>query len=414
MTRKAATRPTTCSASTRSRACWETRTRWSGCRTSCPTTGIADLSNLIVINYLLERDRLAEVTPNLTTEDRYHARTQLDSRRSALASRLSEALRRAYGVSSPDDTDLGPRATDPVMTLARDLEPRLPAGQAIKSAFHHLCFQLLDHRYPTHPDFDPNGRGVPVRSNELEVVLDAVEHAAQDKVGRYEVPTRADIAVLKKIANPLKLGVMHEAAFVLNRDWPDILHRKAAGADQVTVTQLREWIKADQPGLPEIVQNLVIASYAIQADKAWVRAGRPIDAPKLDKITSDMVLRSQELPSEAEFELRLPGRQGIFRIQRQPVRSLRSVHALADAIRRNASGRLPAAEKLTDELAEHASTLGLSDDEPRMATSGRGHGAAGQAGGDHRRHRDGPCPGRCRPAARERLLPGSPGERRDW
>ena len=85
----------------------ETRTRWSGCRTSCPTTGIADLSNLIVINYLLERDRLAEVTPNLTADDRYHARTQLDSRRSALTSRLSEALRRAYGVSSPDDADLG-------------------------------------------------------------------------------------------------------------------------------------------------------------------------------------------------------------------------------------------------------------------------------------------------------------------
>ena len=193
--------------------------------------------------------------------------------------------------------------------------------------------------------------------------------AAQDKVGRYEVPTRADIAVLKKIANPLKLGVMHEAAFVLNHDWPDMLNRKAAGADQVTVAQLREWIKADQPGLPEIVQNLVIASYAIQADKAWVRAGRPIDAPKLDKITSDMVLRSQELPSEAEFETASARAQGIFRIQRQPVRSLRSVHALADAIRRNATSRLPVAQNLTDELAGHASTLGLSDDEPRMATS---------------------------------------------
>jgi len=330
---------------------------------------IADLSNLIVINYLLERDRLAEVTPNLTTEDRYHARTQLDSRRSALTSRLSEALRRAYGVSSPDGTDLGPRAAEPVMTLARDLAPRLPAGQAIKGAFQHLCFQLLDHRYPTHPDFDPTGRGVPVRPNELEVVLDAVEHAKQDRVGRYEVPNRADIAVLKKIANPLKLGMMHEAAFVLNRDWPDILNRKAAGADQAAIAQLREWIKADQPGLPEIVQNLIIASYAIQADKAWVRAGRPVEAPKLDKITSDMVLRSQELPSEAEFETASARAQGIFRIQRQPVRSVRSVHALAEAIRRNAAGRLPAAQELGAELADHASTLGLSDDEPRMVTS---------------------------------------------
>ena len=68
----------------------------------------ADLSALIVINYVLERDRLTEVTPTWTADDRHHARTQLDSRRSALTARLREALRRAYGVSSHDGGDLGP------------------------------------------------------------------------------------------------------------------------------------------------------------------------------------------------------------------------------------------------------------------------------------------------------------------
>jgi hypothetical protein len=43
-----------------------------------------DLSNLVVINYVLERDRLADLTPNLTADDRYHARAQLESRRDAL------------------------------------------------------------------------------------------------------------------------------------------------------------------------------------------------------------------------------------------------------------------------------------------------------------------------------------------
>ena len=331
---------------------------------------MADLSNLIVINYLLERDRLAEVTPNLTTDDRYHARTQLDSRRSALTSRLSEALRRAYGVNSPDDTDLGAarrRAGDDAGPRPRSAPARRAgASRAPSSTCASSCLTTATRRTPTLIRTD---EGCRVRSTNSRSCSDAVEHAAQDKVGRYEVPTRADIAVLKKIANPLKLGVMHEAAFVLGRDWPDILNRKAAGADQVTVPQLREWIEAEQPGLPEIVQNLIIACYAIQADKAWVRAGRPIDVPKLDKITDDMVLRGQELPSEEEFETASARAQGIFRIQRQPVRSVRSVHALADAIRRNATGRLPAAQELTDELADHASTLGLSDDEPRMATS---------------------------------------------
>ena len=31
-----------------------------------------DRLNAIVINYLLERDRLTQVTPNLTAEDRHH------------------------------------------------------------------------------------------------------------------------------------------------------------------------------------------------------------------------------------------------------------------------------------------------------------------------------------------------------
>ena len=186
----------------------------------------SDLSTLIVINYVLERDRLTEITPTLTADDRHRARTQLDSRRSALIARLREALRRAYGVNSPDEVDLGPLAAEQVMTLVRGLQPRMPAGQGMKGAFERFCGQLLSHRFPGHPDFDPNGRGVPLRPTELDTVLGVVDLAAQDKVGRYEVP-RGDIATLKKIANPLKLGVMHEAAFVLAHDWPGLINKKS-------------------------------------------------------------------------------------------------------------------------------------------------------------------------------------------
>ena len=122
----------------------------------------SDLSTLIVINYVLERDRLTEITPTLTADDRHRARTQLDSRRSALIARLREALRRAYGVNSPDEMDLGPLAAEQVMTLVRGLQPRMPAGQGMKGAFERFCGQLLSHRFPGHPDFDPNGRGVPL------------------------------------------------------------------------------------------------------------------------------------------------------------------------------------------------------------------------------------------------------------
>jgi hypothetical protein len=318
----------------------------------------ADLSALIVINYLLERDRLAEVTPLWTAEDRHHARTQLESRRSALTSRLTEALRRAYGVASPDDADLGTRAADQVLTLARGLEPRIAAGQGMRGAFEGFCGQLLSHRFPAHPDFDPNGSGRELKPAELETVLSVVELAAQDKVGRCEVP-RGDIATLKKIANPLKLGVMHEAAFVLLHEWPDLINRKAAGREPVTVRQLRDWIDEAQRGLPASVQQLIIACYAIQEDKAWLRAGQPIEMPALSRLADDMALRGQDLPTEEEFEQALSRAAGIFGVRREPVRTARSVHAIAQAVRRQAVAWLAGTESLAAELDEHAVTLSL-------------------------------------------------------
>jgi hypothetical protein len=40
-----------------------------------------------------------------------------------------------------------------------------------------LSFQLLDHLYPGHPDFDPNVRGQELKATELETVVRAVEAA---------------------------------------------------------------------------------------------------------------------------------------------------------------------------------------------------------------------------------------------
>lgn len=131
---------------------------------------------------------------------------------------LREAPRRAYGVIGATDEDLGPRAPEQVLTLARDLAPRIAGGQGMRTAFDGCCSQLLSHRFPSHSDFDQNGSRVPVKSRELDKVLAVVELAAQDSVGRCEVDARPDVATLKKVANPLKIGTMHEQVFVLSRE----------------------------------------------------------------------------------------------------------------------------------------------------------------------------------------------------
>src|SRR5262249_29974083 len=155
------------------------------------------------------------------------------------------------------------------------------------------------------------------------------------KVRRYEVP-RNDVATLKKVANPLKIGVMHDQAFVLLTEWADLLARKSASAAEVSLGTLRGWIQQQMHGLPHQEQRLIVAGYAIQADMAWLRGGRPIDAPQLSNVTDDMLLRSQELPTPEEFELASSRAAGIFHIAREPVRTARSVHSLAVKVRRSA------------------------------------------------------------------------------
>jgi hypothetical protein len=334
------------------------------------TRRLDDLSDLIVISHVLRPGVLEDLTPNLTAEDRHHARLQLESRRSALGARLRDAVKRAYGVASPEDEDLGPRAESHVHSLDPGVEARPQVGQGLGNALRGLCYQLLDYRYPRHPDFDPQGRRQAVRPVELAMVLRTVEQAAQDAVGRYE-PPRPDISVLRRIANPLGLGVMHEAAFVLGDEWKQRLDRRTGGRDEVTVAQLRGWLEEEQPGLPVGVRDLVIASYAIQADRAWARPGGGVisPSPELSAIRPDLVLRSQELPSSSEFEQAARRAEKIFGVPRQPVRSARATNAIARDVRDRAGGLLPSAETLTGALEAHAVTLGLTQDSPRLATA---------------------------------------------
>jgi hypothetical protein len=328
-----------------------------------------DLSDLIVISHVLRPGVLEDLTPNLTAEDRHHARLQLDSRQAALTARLREAVKRAYGVASQEDEDLGARTDTHLFSLDAGVEPRPQVGQGLGTALRGLCYQLLDHRYPRHPDFDPQGRRQAVKAMELTTVLRAVEQAAQNPVGRYE-PPQADRQVLRRIANPLGIGVMHEAAFVLQDDWKQLLDRKVAGRAEVTVTQLRGWVEDEKQGMPESVQDLVIACYAIQADRAWTRPAGPVMAPpELTAIRPELVLRSQDLPSQEEFDRASKRAEGIFGVARQPVRSNRAANAIARRVRQQAGDLLTAAEALTEALEMHAQTLGLDGSAPRFATA---------------------------------------------
>ena len=255
-----------------------------------------------------------------------------------------------------------------MLTLAGSLEPRLLVGQGLRRRLHRLCFQLLDHRFPGTPTLIRTDRARAPVSRTRHRGCGAVEQAAQDKVGRYEVP-RGDLATLKKIANPLKLGVMHEQAFVLLHDWPRADRPEGRPATPRSRSpSSAAGSRRSSPACPP-VQNLVVVCYAIQADKEWLRGGQPMPAPGAGRVTDDMVLRGQELPTEAEFDEASRRAEGIFGVPREPVRSARAVQAIARCSAQGRSDCAPRPNRCQDELEQHAQTLGLDDDSPRMATS---------------------------------------------
>jgi hypothetical protein len=333
---------------------------------------MTELGDLVRINHVLERrDRLDELTPTLTGEDRHHARTQLNSRQAALTTRMLEALRRAYGLASPEDTDLGARSDEPVIALDSRLELRPPAGLGFGDALARLCGQLLDHAYPKHPDFDPLGKRQVIRRTELATVLRTVEQACQDRVGRLEV-LKTDLPVLKRIADQARIATVGEV-FVLRDDWKMLIARRAGQSGRPTVEvgvgDIRHWILDEQPGLPPLVVDLLIACYAVQDNRSWIRAGRPIPPPELGWIESDMKLRRQELPGEQEFQRAMDRAVTIFTAARQPVNTARAVQAVASVVRGRCGDLLPVAETLVRELEAHRATLGLDDATPRLVTA---------------------------------------------
>ena len=91
--------------------------------------------------------------------------------------------------------------------------------------------------------------------------------------------------------------------------------------------------------------------------------------PTLTRITDDMALRGTELPAEEEFDRASHRAESIFGTTRQPVRTARSVQAIAQDMQSKSSRWLAAAEELEAELSAHVKTLGLADDAPRMVTS---------------------------------------------
>jgi len=346
---------------------------------SLTTERLGDLRRLVIIDAVLGGQRFDSHAQHLNPTDRHRARATLESQRDALLTKVRGVLRQAYGLATKQPGDVVTSYDDHLLSLTPGLRPTLPVGAAMRDALRSVADQMLARQYPAHPDFDPDRTGATVRPADARVVLEYVRRAVEWPEGRIEVEKR-DRATMRRIANPLQLGEMHEAAFVLGRYWVQHFHQKAAqeGIDgDLKVADLARWLDDPDPrGLEKLLANLVIACFAEQTDRAWVRHGGVLEpSPELTAITHDLALREQPLPSEEAWEAARTRAMDVFGINPPALRRGRVVAMFVRQLSEHARSHRDAAHTLVQRLERYAEPLGLDP----SATEGRLHTARAAA-----------------------------------
>ncbi|SDZ46099.1 hypothetical protein SAMN05444365_11911 [Micromonospora pattaloongensis] len=339
-----------------------------------------ELGELVIIDKLLEGQRFDSHAEHLNPDDRRRAHGALTNRRSALLAKMQAVLRQAYGLAGKQATDVVLGFDDHLQSLTRALEPKLPMGATFNDALRSIGDQMLSQQFPAHPDFDPDRKGDPVRLADVKVVLDHVRRAVESPEGRVEVD-RTHRQTMRRIANPLGLGTMHEAAFVIEGEWVQHFQRKASSegiTGELRVADLLRWIDDPSPrGLDPIVAQLVVATFAEQTDRAFYFHGSEvIPAPELGKITADHTLREERLPSDEDWQSARARSAAIFGLQPLDLRRGRLVALFGRDLTTQANRYREAAHGLVARLDQHATWLGIDKE------SGSGRLATARAAAD--------------------------------
>lgn len=327
-----------------------------------------NLGKLVVLEEILKsEDSFNRYSRHLSPQDRVSARTLLDNQRSQLRQQLKDILIGAYGVAQalPGSLDHNDLLESPLLSLQPGFTPRPPQGATMAKAFEQLLGQALAWQYPDHPEFDGE-----VRTSDLGKVFTELRRAIHAPHGRIDVdsPLRP---LMRQIAQPLKLGEMHERHFIFKEDWPQQLSRELAGmGGQVTVRALREAMDQPRPrGLPTAVQNLLILVFAEHGQYAFTFHGGPFEDVSLKDIRDDLVLIKQELAEPELWKRALDHAGAVFGLTTNPLRTASNQNALQKDVHDAIETYLEPCRELLTELTAQIDALGLAADGHRLANA---------------------------------------------
>jgi hypothetical protein len=327
------------------------------------------LGELVVLDHVLTGDRFQQFAGHLSAADKTNARGDLENQRARLREGVRAAIDQAYGVATDDpavvDTSL-PLA-DRFPTLWPDMTVRPPVASTLGDAFGKLLDQLLTHDHPAHPAFETE-----VRPADLRKVYAEAQRALADPDHRV-IPESGLRPVLKRIANPLRLGIQSEQPFVLEDHWKNHLVRAIGQletqGEPVSVGALRGAFDDPQPmGLPREIQDLVLLVGAEWLGYSFTRHGGAYPGG-IGDLPDDLELRRQPLPSAHEWATARDRGGRLFGVTVGPALTPGNVAELAGKVVDAAAARRDPAARLRDTLAARVGRYGVADDAPRLVTA---------------------------------------------
>ncbi len=334
---------------------------------------LRNLRRLVILTWLLDGsgERWQSHADHLNETDRALAKSILESQRSALRRELETAIQQAYGAATPTSGTLvdDPSHTRVLHSLTHLLEPAHPVGATLGLAFEHLVGQAYEATYPGHPRFEPGD--TEIRVKDLKAVAAHIDRAMAERDHRVEL--QGDVAAVRRVVTPLGVGTAAEMHYILTDDrfvpWGTEIERALgrraqAGVEPeapVTVRELREWIAAVQPspGLRAEVADLVVIAWAALRQRVWWAHGVAIPVPDPGSLQPTMELRTQQLPSAAEWAGAVDAAGGLLGVVGSAYLTPTAVAELAGQVKAKAGPLAGSAAGLPAAIEQAATRLGM-------------------------------------------------------
>ncbi len=339
------------------------------------------IGTLVRLEHILEPNRFRTFVSHLSEQNQAAARPLLESQRDQLKGQLRVQIEALYGLREPQNQYADPAnqlsGADHFQSLCQ-LSPRPPVAANLRDALNGILAQALEYQFPSAPSFEDETR---FTKTNVSKVLEVIEQALASTEPSVVVTDPAVRKIARQIANPLKLGEMHETRFQLGHHWRNhFAQRQARDVGQpVTVQLVRKWLDEPQAmGLPKLASDLVIRAWAEQTNRGFYsRIGMsvsPVAAPAVGDLQDEMELREVSLPAQGEWNTAVERAKAIFGVDgSSPLLNANNVSILCGKVRAKVEEWLQPAILLEDQLDKSAANFGAKARAfPRAKTASEG------------------------------------------